>query len=170
MTTGTEQELIPVLADSGFPENGFSACGRRRPGRVPGRGGELSPSTRRAYVTGWKDFTGWCLEHRCSGLPSLAGRRRPLSGAPGGDGRQDAGHRLGGHPDPTPGQLVKATLKRVAREHGKPRKQAKRLTSEPWPRSRRRRGSSGPTRAGASARESEAQAARRARWTWSSCR
>ena len=31
-----------------------------------------SPNTRRAYVAGWKDFTSWCLEHRCVGLPAAA--------------------------------------------------------------------------------------------------
>ena len=36
-----------------------------------------------------------------------------------------AAHRLGGHPDPRSRPLVKATLKRLAREHGKHRKQAK---------------------------------------------
>ena len=41
-----------------------------------------------------------------------------------------AAHRLGGHEDPTSRPLVKATLKRLAREYGKPRKQAKGLTSE----------------------------------------
>ena len=41
-----------------------------------------------------------------------------------------AAHRLGGHPDPTSRPLVKATMKRLAREYGKPRKQAKGLTSE----------------------------------------
>ena len=41
-----------------------------------------------------------------------------------------AAHRLGGHEDPTTRPLVKATMKRLAREYGKPRKQAKWLTSE----------------------------------------
>ena len=41
-----------------------------------------------------------------------------------------AAHRLGGHEDPTTRPLVKATMKRLAREYGKPRKQAKGLTSE----------------------------------------
>ena len=34
-------------------------------------------------------------------------------------------HRLAKHQDPTSRPLVKATLKRLAREYGKPRKQAK---------------------------------------------
>ena len=38
--------------------------------------------------------------------------------------------RLGGHEDPTTRPLVKATMNRLAREYGKPRKQAKGLTSE----------------------------------------
>ena len=36
-----------------------------------------APNTRRAYVAGWNDFTNWCLEHRCAGLPaspSVVGR------------------------------------------------------------------------------------------------
>ena len=36
-----------------------------------------APNTRRAYVAGWNDFTSWCLEHRCAGLPaspSVVGR------------------------------------------------------------------------------------------------
>ena len=41
-----------------------------------------------------------------------------------------AAHRLAGHEDPTSRPLVKATLKRLAREYGQPRKQAKGLTSE----------------------------------------
>ena len=41
-----------------------------------------------------------------------------------------AAHRLGGHGDPTTRPLVKATMKRLAREYGKPREQAKGLTSE----------------------------------------
>ena len=41
-----------------------------------------------------------------------------------------AAHRLGGHPDPTARPLVKATFKRLAREYGKPRKQARGLTSD----------------------------------------
>ena len=40
-----------------------------------------------------------------------------------------AAHRLGGHEDPTTRPLVKATMKRLAREYGKPRKQAKGLTT-----------------------------------------
>ena len=41
-----------------------------------------------------------------------------------------AAHRLAGHPDPASRPLVKATLKRLGREHGKPRKQARGLTAE----------------------------------------
>ncbi len=38
-----------------------------------------------------------------------------------------AAHRLGGNEDSTTRSLVKATMKRLASEYGKPRKQAKRL-------------------------------------------
>ena len=101
-----------------------------------------SPNTRRAYVVGWKHFTSWCLEHRCAGLPAgpadvgrylehlvetegktLATARMRLAAIA-------AAHRLGGHEDPTTRPLVKATTKRLAKEYGKPRKQAKGLTSE----------------------------------------
>ena len=41
-----------------------------------------------------------------------------------------AAHRWGGHPDPASRPLVKATLKRLGREHGRPRKQARGLTAE----------------------------------------
>ena len=101
-----------------------------------------SPNTRRAYVSGWKHFTTWCFDNRCTGLPaapadvgrylehlvethakSLATARLRLAAIA-------AAHRLGRHPDPTSRPLVKATLKRLAREHGKPKKQARGLTSD----------------------------------------
>ena len=41
-----------------------------------------------------------------------------------------AAHRLGKHPDPGKDPLVKATLKRLTREYGKPRKRANGLTAE----------------------------------------
>ena len=101
-----------------------------------------SLNTRRAYVVGWKDFTSWCLEHRCTGRPAapsdvgrylehlvetedktMATARMPLTAI-------TAAHRLGGPEDPTTRPLVQATMKRLAREYGKPRKQAKGLTSK----------------------------------------
>ena len=39
-------------------------------------------------------------------------------------------NRLGGHEDPTKRPLAKATVKRLAREYGKPRHQARGLTAE----------------------------------------
>ena len=101
-----------------------------------------SPNTRRAYVASWKDFTSWCIEHRCAGLPAAAadvGRyieqlmdteSRTLATVRLRLAAIAAAHRLGGHEDPTSRPVVKATLKRLARDHGKPRKQAKGLTSE----------------------------------------
>ena len=41
-------------------------------------------------------------------------------------------HRLGGFPDHASRPLAKTTLKRLAREYGKPRRQAKGLTPKPW--------------------------------------
>ena len=99
-------------------------------------------NTRKAYVAGWNDFTSWCLENRCPGLPAAPAdvglylehlveqQGRTLATARLRLAAIAAAHRLGKHPDPTPDPLVKATLKRLAREHGKPRQQAKGLTSE----------------------------------------
>ena len=73
-----------------------------------------------------------------------------------------AAHRLGGYPDPTSRPLVKATLKRLAREHGKSKKQAKGLTSDALAAvkatARIQRAHQGKRRR----KETEAQAARRA--------
>ena len=101
-----------------------------------------SPNTRRVYVAGWNHFTSWCIEHRCAGLPSTAadvGRYiehlvetegKTLATARLRLASIAAAHRLGGHPDPTSRPLVKATMKRLGREYGKPRKQANGLTNE----------------------------------------
>ena len=100
-----------------------------------------SPNTRRAYVAGWKDFTSWCFDNRRPGLaatPVDVGRYpedmveqqgRTLATARLRLAAIAAAHRLGKHPDPRSAPLVKATLKRLAREHGKPRRQSKGLTS-----------------------------------------
>ena len=93
-----------------------------------------APNTRKAYIAGWNDFTSWCIENRCAGLPvdpadvgryleylvetegkSLATARTRLAAIA-------AAHRLGKHTDPVKAPLVKATLERLAREYGKPRK------------------------------------------------
>ena len=115
-----------------------------------------APNTRKSYLTGWQDFTKWCIENRCPGLPanpadvghyiehlvelqgkSLATARSRLSAIA-------AAHRLGRHPNPASDPLVQATLKRMAREYGKARKQARGLTAEaPWRPSRRWREPSG---------------------------
>ena len=101
-----------------------------------------APSTRRVYVAGWKHFTSWCIENRCPGLPAAAADvGRYIEHLVEIEGRTlatvrlylaaiGAAHRLGGHEDPTTRPLVKATVKRLGREYGKPRKQAKGLTNE----------------------------------------
>ena len=138
MTTGTDRQFIPALVES-VPRETASA-----PTDVDVLADAVSwaPSTRRAYVTGWKHFTSWCFENRCQELPSAAADvGRYLEHLVETEGKTlatarlrltaiAAAHRLGGHPDPTPRPLVKATLKRLAREYGKPRKQANGLTSE----------------------------------------
>ena len=104
--------------------------------------GSWAPSTRRVYVAGWKHFTNWCIEHRCAGLPATAADvGRYIEHLVQAEGKTlatarlylaaiAAAHRLGGHQDPTSRPLVKATMKRLSREHGKPRKQARGLTKE----------------------------------------
>ena len=134
-----------------------------------------APNTRRAYVAGWKSFTRWCLDNGCTGLPAApADVRRYLEHLVETEGKSlatarmrlaaiAAAHRLGGHPDPTSRPLVKATMKSLAREYGKPRKQAKALTSEALAAvkatARLQRTHQGKRRR---RRESEVQAARRA--------
>ena len=101
-----------------------------------------APNTRKAYVAGWTDFTNWCLEHCCPGLPAdpadvgrylehlVKEKGKAMATARLRLAAIAAAHRLGKHPDPITSPLVKATFKRLAREHGKPRKQAKGLTAE----------------------------------------
>ena len=101
-----------------------------------------APNTRKAYVAGWNDFTSWCIENRCPGLPAApaaVGRYledlmeiqgKALATARNRLAAIAAALRLGKHPDPVKDPLVKATLKRLAREYGRPRHQARGLTAE----------------------------------------
>ena len=139
MTSGTEHALIPALADTVF--RGTPADVAISPD-ARAEAGSWAPSTRRAYVAGWKHFTSWCIDNRCPGLPSAsADVGRYLEHLVETEGKTlstarlylaaiAAAHRLGGHEAPTSWPLVKATVKRLVREYGKPRKQAKGLTSE----------------------------------------
>ena len=164
MATRTEMETVPretqalILAP---PDGAYST-----PVAADARAEALSwsPNTRRAYVASWKDFTSWCLENRCAGLPAtpsdvglylehlLQVEGRALGTARLRLAAIAAAHRLSKHPDPTSNPLVKATMKRLTREHGNPGQQAKGLTTgiqRVHPGMRRRK-------------ESEAQAAKRA--------
>ena len=29
-----------------------------------------APNTTKSYLAGWNDFTSWCIEHNCPGLPA----------------------------------------------------------------------------------------------------
>ena len=139
MTTGTDQNLIPVLAT---PVSRETSADVELTPDARAEASSWAPNTRRAYVAGWKHFTSWCIENRCPGLPSAAADvGRYIEHLVGSEGKTlatarlylaaiAAAHRLGGHEDPTSSPLVKATLKRLARDHGKPRKQARGLTSE----------------------------------------
>ena len=137
MTTETEPGVILVRPERGpaveVLATTLMSAGETHAGA---RAEALSwaPNTRRAYVAGWNDFTSWCLEHRCAGLPaspSVVGRYlehlvdtegRTLATARSRLAAIAAAHRLGQHPDPSSSPLVKATLKRLGREYGKPRK------------------------------------------------
>ena len=101
-----------------------------------------APNTRKAYVVGWNNFTSWCIENRCPSLPAAPAvvghyledlvetQGKALATARNRLAAIVAAHRLGKHSDPVKDPLVKATLKRLTREYGKPRKQAKGLTNE----------------------------------------
>ena len=60
----------------------------------------------------------------------MEGQRKSLATARSRLAAIAAAHRIAQHPDPSQTPMVKATLKRLAREYGKPRKQASGLTSE----------------------------------------
>ena len=122
-----------------------------------------SPNTKRSYVSDWKNFTIPCLENRCAGVPAApadVGRHpghlvktegRTLATARMHLAAVAAAHRLDGHLNTVARPLVKATMKRLAREYGWPRKQARGLTSEAQPRSRPPRASNGFARESAGA-------------------
>ena len=108
MTTATEHELIlsrPEGVPAATSDTDVLADARAE-------AGSWSPNTRRSYVAGWRDFTNWCLEHRCQGLPAApADVGRYLEHLVESEGRTmatarsrlaaiAAAHRLGGHPDP----------------------------------------------------------------------
>ena len=147
MATGTEPAHVETVSRE------TSALLQAYPEKVPtaqaaveagARATVLSwaPNTTKSYLAGWNDFTSWCIEHNCPGLPAapdVVGRYledlvetqgKALTTARNRLAAIAAAHRLGKHPDPVKDPLVKATLKRLAREYGKPRKQANGLTSE----------------------------------------
>ena len=128
MTTGAAMKTVPRGTPALLP--------------TPPEGAPTSPVSVNVLVVGWKDFTSWCLENRCASLLAApADFGRYLEHLVETEGKMmatarmrlaavAAAHRLGGHGDPTTRPLVKATMKRLAREYGKPVKQAKGLTSE----------------------------------------
>ena len=142
MTTGAETQTVSRETVALLPSEMEGAPAA--PVEAAARAEALSwaPNTMRAYVAGWKDYTSWCIENRCAGLPadaadvgrylehlvetegkSLATARTRLAAIA-------AANRLGKHENPVSDPLVKATLKRLSREYGKPRKQARGLTSD----------------------------------------
>ena len=146
MTIGNEMETVPretsallLTLPEGVPTK-MANVDVLADARAEAR--SWAPNTRRAYVAGWKVFTSWCIEHRCPGLPAApADVGRYIEHLVESEGKTlatvrlrlaaiAAAHRLGGHEDPTTRLVVKATVKRLAREYGRPRKQAKGLTNE----------------------------------------
>ena len=146
MTTGTEVETVPRETSALLltPPEGTPTTPADVDVLADARAEARSwaPNTRRAYVAGWRDFISWCLEHRCVGLSAAAadvGRYlehlvetegktlATVRRAPGGD---RGGPALGRTSGPDVAALVQATMKRLAREYGKPKKQAKGLTSD----------------------------------------
>ena len=101
-----------------------------------------APSTFRTYRAAWKTFTGWCEREGLSARPAdpvhvaeflehlVEAKGRTLATARTYLAAIAASHRLGGHPDPTLQTIVRATLKRLGREHGRLQRQAKPLTAE----------------------------------------
>ena len=73
MTTGTEVETVLrktsallLTPPEGTPTTPADVLADAR---VEAR--SWAPNTRRAYVAGWRDFTSWCFENRCAGLPAV---------------------------------------------------------------------------------------------------
>ena len=147
MTTEPAQtrQIIPApregSSEAGFPAGiPLPAIGVSDDARA--EAGSWSPSTRRSYVTGWRDFSRWSFDEGVPALPVIPAdvarylehlvedRGRALASTRNRLAAISAVHRLAGHPDPAVRPVVKATLKRLAREHGKPRKQAQGLTAE----------------------------------------
>ena len=140
MTAEPVHEVIPAPPPEGPPVAGLPATLASDDARA--EAGSWAPSSRRSYVAGWRDFTQWCLDTGVRGLPAapadvgryleylVEARGRALATARRRLAAVSAAHRLASHPDPASRPLVKATLKRLGREHGKPRKQARGLTAE----------------------------------------
>ena len=101
-----------------------------------------APSTLRTYRAAWRTFTSWCEGEGLSAQPAdpahiagflehlIEGESRSLATARTYLAAIAAAHRLGAYADPTAHTIVRATLKRLGREHGRPQRQAKPLTAE----------------------------------------
>ena len=125
MTAEPLLEVIPALLRRGPPP----AAGLLASNPMPSA---LASDDARAEA-GWRDFTQWCVDTGVRGLPAapadvgrylehlMEARGRALATARSRLAAVSAAHRLAGHPDPASRPLVKATLKRLGREHGKPR-------------------------------------------------
>ena len=75
MTTGTEVETVPRETSALLltPPEGTPTTPADVDVLADARAEARSwaPNTRRAYVAGWRDFTSWCFENRCAGLPAV---------------------------------------------------------------------------------------------------
>ena len=142
MTTGTETQTVSRETMALLPSEVEGT--HTAPAEEAARDTVLcwGPNTTNSYLVGWNDFTRWCFQNRCPALPSdpadvgryledlVETRGKALTTARNRLAAIAAAHRLDKHRDPLKDSLVKATLKRLAREYGKPRKQAKVLTSD----------------------------------------
>ena len=139
MTDVAQTDLLPLSVDGA---NSLALAENERQADAKAEVESWAPNTRKSYVAGWKHFTEWCMENRCPGLPAspdtvvrylehlVEGEGKTMATARARVAAISAAHRLGGHSNPVTRPRIKSTMKRLAREHGKPRRQAKGLTAE----------------------------------------
>ena len=77
MTTDAEMETVPkgtpaliLELSEGAPTTPPAEVDVLADARAEAR--IWSPNTKRAYVAGWRDFTSWCFDNRCVGLPAAS--------------------------------------------------------------------------------------------------
>jgi site-specific recombinase XerD len=90
-----------------------------------------APNTRRGYAADWRDFAGWCADHRRTPMPATPVTISLYLTALAGHGAKVGTiarrlstlrllHRLGGHGDPTADSRVTTVWDGIRRVHGAP--------------------------------------------------